>query len=82
MSLIEKSNLHSYISSKEFFNYPTAVESYQSESKTHDVNTQDLGYTASISDFPILNFEVIFVELTMSTIPTQKLSDCPEKATR
>jgi len=27
MSLIEKSDLHSYIISKEFFNYPTAVES-------------------------------------------------------
>ena len=80
MSLIEKSDLHSYISSKEFFNYPTAVESYQSESKTYDVNTQDLGYTASISDYLVafsgqsLNFCVGMVDMVSSTKITSKLS--------
>ncbi len=80
MSLIEKSDFHSFISSKEFFNYPTAVESYQSESKIHDVNTQDLGYTASISDYLVafsgqsLNFCVGLVDMVNSTRITARMS--------
>ncbi len=80
MSIIEESDFHSNVSSKEFFNYPTAVESYESESKTFDINTQDLGYTASISDYLVafsgqsLNFCVGLVDMVNSTKITSKMS--------
>ena len=80
MSLIEKFDFNSFVNSEEFFNYPIAVESYQSESKIYDGNTQDLGYTASTSDYLVafsgqsLNFCVGLVDMVNSTRITARMS--------
>ncbi len=82
MSLIEKSDWNRYVSSKEFFNYPT-MESTQSESRTYDSYdsyTPDLGYTSSISDYLVafsgqsLHFCVGMVDMVSSTKITSKMS--------